>query len=75
MLYTTDWLAELQSTSADLLQDAVLLEALALYTEQRDTRLNPIPPEILGQTRGRLLDYLSQHATDLYFLSQRMEPL
>lgn len=71
----SNWFSEFQATSADLLQDAVLLEALALYTEQRDTHLNPIPPEILGQTRGRLLDYLSQHATDLYFLSQRMEPL
>lgn len=57
------WLEELRATCNDLMEDAVLIQALERYARAPGTLL--LPQEALGDTRLRLADYLLQHAQDL----------
>lgn len=68
--YEPNWLQNLQETAEELLQDVVLLEAMDLRMEQPLPRMTNVSREILTQTHQRIMDYLSQHAADLYRLSQ-----
>lgn len=67
--YEPNWLQNLQETAEELLQDVVLLEAMDLRMEQPLSRMTNVSREVLTQTRQRTMDYLSQHACDLYHLS------
>lgn len=60
-----------QETLEDLLQDVILLEAIDLLEKQRDASMTGVPRELSIQTRRRVLDYLSQHAGELYILNER----
>ena len=60
----TCWLEDFVETSQAILEDAVLLAALAAYESDRDS--------VLPQTLRRLSDYLSQHAWDLRNLEKRL---
>lgn len=61
-----------QETLEDLLQDVVLLEAIDLLEKQRDASIAGVPRELLARTRRRALDYLSQHAGELYFFNGKL---
>ena len=61
---------ELRETINDIIQDVVLVEAMTLRMEQRSTAMADLPQELMEQTFGRVLDYLSQHALDLHILTQ-----
>lgn len=72
MGYSGEHYDDFQETLEDLLQDVVLLEAIDLLEKQRDASTAGVPTELLVQTRRRVLDYLSQHAGDLYILNKRL---
>ena len=63
---------DFQEALEDLLQDVILLEAIDLLEKQRDASITGVPQELLAQTRRRVLDYLSQHAGDLYVLKRKL---
>ncbi len=69
MCPSLQWLTEFQVICQDLQQDVLLLEALTLHAEQKGTG-NPV----FFAAFHRALDYLSQHADDLRFLSSRLTP-
>ena len=71
MKQNDSWREEFHRILEDLLQDIILLEALSLYTERTGILADVISPELLEQTRQRLLDYLSQHIGEVSFLSHR----
>lgn len=57
------WLEELRATCGDLMEDALLLQALERYAQAPGTIL--LPRSALSDTRLRLADYLLQHAQEL----------
>ena len=61
---------DLQETIEAIIQDVVLLEAMDLRMEHHNPRLSSVSPEVLDDTRQRVLDYLAQHTTDLYTLTK-----
>ena len=66
MMSYSEWLAELSDACEDLIQDAILIQALAGYRPGPDAAL--LPGNALAQTQDRLGDYLLQHALDLSIL-------
>ena len=72
MKYYSGCYDDFQDTLEDLLQDVILLEAMELREKQRDASMTGVPQELLSQTRRRVLDYLSQHAGDLYVLNREL---
>lgn len=72
MKYYSGCYDDFQESLEDLLQDVILLEAMELREKQRDASMTGVPQELLSQTRRRVLDYLSQHAGDLYILKERL---
>ena len=72
MIHSDQVYGDFQETLEDLLQDAVLLEAIDLLEKQRDASMKGVPQELVVQTRRRVLDYLSQHAGDLYILNGKL---
>ena len=72
MIHSDQVYGDFQETLEDLLQDAVLLEAIDLLEKQRDASMKGVPQEFVVQTRRRVLDYLSQHAGDLYILNGKL---
>jgi len=72
MKYLNESPDDFQETLEELFQDVVLLEAIDLLEKQRDASTAGVPTELLVQTRRRVLDYLSQHAGDLYILNKRL---
>ena len=64
---------ELCETISDIIEDVVLVEAMTLRMEHRDSYMVNASPELLEQTFHRILCYLSQHAADLRILTQRSE--
>ena len=63
--------SELYETINDIIQDVILVEAMTLRMEQRSTAMADLPQELIEQTFTRVLDYLSQHALDLYILMRQ----
>ena len=65
--------SELYETINDIIQDVILVEAMTLRMEQRSTAMADLPQELIEQTFTRVLDYLSQHALDLYILMRNAD--
>lgn len=63
-----DKITELNETVNDIIQDVILVEAMTLRMAQRSAARADLSPELMEQTFARVLDYLSQHAFDLYIL-------
>lgn len=62
---------ELSETIIDIIEDVILVEAMALRMEQRRTYMVNASPELMEQTFHRVMCYLSQHAADLQVLTQK----
>ena len=74
MLDRTDYEKEFREHLECLLQDVVLLDALAARKNEGDSPvLRRLPPAFLADTQQRLMDYLVQHSTDLYQIVESME--
>ena len=65
--------SELYETINDIIQDVILVEATTLRMEQCSTAMADLPQELIEQTFTRVLDYLSQHALDLYILMRNAD--
>ncbi len=57
------WLEELRATCNDLMEDAILIQALERYTQAPGTIL--LPRDAVHDTQRRLADYLLQHTQEL----------
>ena len=67
------WLDGFHETCQDIIEDAILLDALAVYTAADSSFLHGDTAAYFSPTFRRLTDYLSQHALDLYCLEDRLE--
>lgn len=66
----TIWRDNFCETCQDILEDALLLEALSYYTSSNRP---PVEDDIFPKTFTRLSDYLSQHTSDLRTLKKRLD--
>lgn len=64
--HESTWLEEFDETCQALLEDTLLLEALAAHICKREAA------SVSAQTLKRLSDYLTQHAGDLRQLETRL---
>lgn len=68
------WLDGFHETCQDIIEDAILLEALAVYTAAGGPFLRGDTAAYFSPTFRRLTSYLSQHVLELYRLEDRLEP-
>ena len=73
MMNENSWLESLDETRQDIMEDAFLLDALALYVTQRGSFMRGERADYFPQVFCRLCGYLSQHAQDLRNLQRRLE--
>lgn len=69
-----NWLADFAETRQDILADAFLLDALALYASNDSEFMRGERAEYFPQVFRRLCGYLSQHALELHRLAKRIGP-
>lgn len=67
------WVDDFWETSEALLQDVILLEAMALRLEREESCMLQTTAELREDTCMRLLNYLSQHADELFVLQRRLK--
>ena len=70
----TSWLEDFAETQQDIMEDAFLLDALAVYASADNEFMRGERSEYFPQVFRRLSGYLSQHALDLHNLEKRLEP-
>lgn len=70
----TCWLEEFDEACQDIMEDAFLLDALALYAVNGGSFMRGERAEYFPQVFCRLSGYLSQHALDLHNLEKRLGP-
>lgn len=68
----TPWLELFDETCQDIMEDALLLDALAAYVSGGGELLRGERAACFPQVLRRLCGYLSQHALDLHRLEARL---
>lgn len=69
----SSWLQDFETTSEDIIQDMVLLEAMEWRLSRDAHGVLRLPPEVGERALRRVGDYLSQHIWDLHVLTLRLE--
>ena len=70
----TCWLECFDEACQDILEDAFLLDALAMYVTVGGEFMRNERAEYFPQVFRRLCGYLSQHAWDLHNLEEQLRP-
>lgn len=68
----TSWLEDFSETQQSIMEEAFLLDALALYAVNNGGLMRGERGEYFPLVFKRLCDYLSQHALELHHLRERM---
>lgn len=69
------WLENFNETCQDIIEDAFLLDALAMYAANDGYFMRSERAEYFPQVFCRLCSYLSQHASDLHRLEKYADHL
>lgn len=70
----TSWLEDFDETCRDIIEDTLLLDALAMYAAADSFFLNRGAAPYLLPVFRRLTDYLTQHVLELHRLEKRSGP-
>ena len=68
----TTWLEDFEETCQDIMEDAFLLDALAVYVSIDEEFTRGVREDYLPQVYRRLSNYLFQHALELHRLEKRL---
>ncbi|MCI8304423.1 MAG: hypothetical protein HFF52_07335 [Lawsonibacter sp.] len=74
MIDKTSWLEDFDETTQDILEDALLLDALSAYLSSGREFTRGERADYLPQAFQRLCSHLSQHAMELHRLEKRLFP-
>lgn len=73
-MWETYWLKDLDETCRDIMEDTLLLDALAMYAANGSFFINNGGNTCFSSAFQRLTDYLTQHVLELHRLEKRSEP-
>lgn len=68
----TSWLEDFDETCQDIMEDTLLLDALAIYAANGSFFINNGGNTCFSSAFQRLTDYLTQHVLELYRLEKKL---